>query len=314
MESIYIFFKAIKPLLTRAITLRGVFLDIKVSRLRRILKLNIKGNTSISDADRFSGYLAICKFAAERDDIFNEFKGLSDYRRILEHATKAQGQMYLNIIKSEGRDLLPYFQKFSENDKIGNPRKYKYDVGEFSPTTLRYIKVLTDLKNIFGNVNNFDIAEIGVGYGGQCKIIMDSFIPATYIMIDLDVVLPLVRKYLTRFNIRNIQYLPPNQIGNDRAFDLVISNYAFSECTKNVQDAYINKILCRSKRGYLTCNYISTTVYRKEELCQILLKTHTSLKVIEERPLTTPPTMSPNYIIIWDDTKIPEVSNAYEKQ
>lgn len=147
--------------------------------------------------------------------------------------------------------------------------------------------------------------------GGQCKIISDVFMPGSYTIIDLDVVLPLVRKYLTKLKVENVIYLAPQQIDVDKEYDLVISNYAFSECIKSVQDDFIDKILYRSRRGYLTCNRgyrpsnhsndkpaSSTLPYNKEELCQILSR-RLAIDIMDERPKTAPY----NFIIKWNNAK-----------
>lgn len=283
--------------------LQNLPVEYKINKeMQKALLEIVPTGTSMTDKIEHIGYLAICKLAVEYDDIFKIFKRSKDYIKVLEHVSQGQGKAYLDIIKKMDRGLLGYFSKFKENDKIGSPRTYNYyEVGRFSPTTLRYIKVLMDLKNFFGSLNKLNIVEIGAGYGGQCKIILDIFTPQSYTIIDLGFVLPLIAKYLTKLNIENIVFLTLQQIGDNKEYDLVISNYAFSECTKSVQNDYLNKILFRSRRGYLICNYngasSSTMPYNKKELCEILSKKHT-ITIINEEPKTGPD----NFIIKWDDT------------
>jgi hypothetical protein len=45
-----------------------------------------------------------------------------------------------------------------------------------------------------------------------------------------------------------------NQHQGDVIYDLVISNYAFSELPSELQTRYIEKIILKAKRGYLTIN------------------------------------------------------------
>lgn len=259
--------------------------------------------TSLSETKKY-GYTEICALAVKDDSIFNTFKRDPDYRRVLEHVTEEDGQDYLGIIKEEGKDLLKCFAKFKENDKYGSPITFTYDIGQFSPTTLRYIKVLVDLKNIFGDLDGLDIIEIGGGYGGQCKIISDVFNYGSYTIVDLDTVLPFIQKYLTKLNVKNINYLPPAKISDNRIYDLLISNYAFSECVKVIQDEYIKKILNKSKRGYITYNYDKNentdhpaVPYNRKQITQVLSRNH-RLRILDERPQTG----FANFIIIWDDT------------
>jgi putative sugar O-methyltransferase len=265
--------------------------------------LKWEGNKT-SKTDR-KDYRQICRIAYEDNEVFNSFKRNKDYRKVLEHVSEKQGQAYLKIIKKEGKNLLRFFEKFKENDIYGSPIKYTYDVGRFSPTTLRYVKVLCDLKNIFGDLSAFKIIEIGGGYGGQCKIISDAFGFKSYTIVDLMEVLLLVNKYLERLKVKNFNCVTQDQLSDKTKYDLIISNYAFSECVKRVQDEYINKILNKTKRGYITYNYDSDkstlaspmTPYNRKEVVRILSQKH-ALLIINERPKTGPV----NFIIVWDDT------------
>jgi len=271
-----------------------------INRRRKVLPKSVATGTSITDRSVHIAYLDICRLAVEYDDIFKIFKKSRDYRRVLEHVSRDQGKAYLDIIKKNGREILEYFPKFKENDMLGSPNVFNYEIGRFSPTTLRYIKVSVDLKNLFGDLNNLNIIEIGGGYGGQCKIISDIFTPQSYTIVDLAVVLPLIQKYLTKLNVKNVAFLTPQKIDNSKEYDLVVSNYAFSECIKSMQDDYIDKILFRSRKGYLTCNYdqssSSNTPYNKKELVEILSAKY-DLKIVDEEPKTGPD----NFIITWND-------------
>ena len=84
---------------------------------------------------------------------------------------------------------------------------YDYSpIGKISPSTLRYIKVLSDLILYFGNLDNLRICEVGVGYGGQARIINSIFTPHSYDFVDLNAVLLLAQKYLSnylRFHMKN---------------------------------------------------------------------------------------------------------------
>jgi len=271
--------------------------------LKRCFPKLVHIKTSASDNKRYTN---ICISAYKSDSVFQTFKKHKNYTNIVETVTRDQGQAYLDIIKKEGKDLLKYSSKFKENDKCGSPVVFNYDIGNFSPTTLRYIKVLTDLKNMFGNLNDLDIVEIGGGYGGQCKIIYDVFKFKSYTIIDLETVLPLIQKYLTKLEVKNFICLKPDEIHGQQNYDLIISNYAFSECEKKVQDEYINKIIKKTQKGYITYNYHSKSKenkyklvepYSRQKITQILHENH-HLNILDERPKTGPV----NFIITWNDT------------
>ena len=273
-------------------------LDVKIHRLKSSLPSEIIEKTSFSDL--VEDYKAICQLAAQDNTVFAVFKRSSAYRRVLEHATEAQGQDCFDIIVKEQRDLLQYFPRFHANDLLGDPITFRYAIGRYSPTTLRYIKILGDLKTIFSDLNNLDIIEIGCGYGGQCKVISDVFAYRSYRIIDLSYVMPLIVKYLDRCDVPRVHYGRTNQMVEKDHFDLVISNYAFSECIKKVQDDYMQTILYKSRRGYITYNYDGIsgvdTPYNRGEIVELLSKVHI-VRILDERPKTG----RNNFVIVWGE-------------
>jgi putative sugar O-methyltransferase len=248
--------------------------------------------TSISD---YNEYKQVCLRASENNDVFNNFKKNSAYTTILEHASPQQGEAYLQYILKSDLNL-SYIDKFKENDSQGGAvvSNYQEPFGLISPSTLRYIKVLAELKNLFGSLDNFTICEIGVGYGGQAKMIMDYFKVKEYNFVDLPETLKLTERYLRKFNYENLNYYTSDTLP-EKKYDLVISNYAFTECTKSIQDVYLEKIINHSEKGYITCNHISDlfeiSSYSKEELL-------TLLKDSKEKP-EEPITFNNNYILYW---------------
>ena len=186
---------------------------------------------------------------------FNKFKRNRYYREILEHVTRTQGEGYLKVINSDNRNLINNINEYKFNDLIGSPIKYKYPkIGEISPTTLRYLKVASDIKKYFKNVG-YNFAEIGGGYGGQYLILDKIFDITSYTIFDLNDVNKLIEKYVEHF-LTNSFYRTTtiNQLDNTQSFDFIISNYGFSELPKKLQIVYLNKVIKKSKRGYMTMN------------------------------------------------------------
>ena len=73
--------------------------------------------------------------------------------------------------------------------------------------------------------------------------------------MDLNEVLELNVKYLENFILNSYyQCSTLNQLGSECNFDLVISNFAFSELPRALQIKYVEKVLSKSKRGYLVMN------------------------------------------------------------
>lgn len=192
------------------------------------------------------------------------------------------------------------WQEFAKNDLYGSPIRFTYNIqGQnltLSPTTIRYAKVLCDILSMYDTSNIKSIAEIGIGYGGQCRLIRSKLPDAMYSLVDLPEVIGLAEKYLTHYQEcrDNIRYLDGGHIYTNDEYDLVISNYAFSELKRAVQDMYLDKIILKSKRGYITYNshaYRLLDGYSDDEL---LAKIPGSVR-IDERPLT----YNGNCIIIW---------------
>ena len=205
-------------------------------------------------------YLKCCEVSSKDEMFFETFKINPHYTTILEHVTLEQSQNYLNTIVQENPGLLHEIKdKFSTNDLLGSPKLFKYrlsDGYEFScsPTTIRYVKVLSDLINIFGSLDNLTIAEIGGGYGGLATIISQKFNVKHYYNVDLKWPGRLAKKYTSILGIKNFTSLEPNQIDNFKDIDLVISNYAFSECNLDTRKQYIEHVFSKSKMGYITHN------------------------------------------------------------
>lgn len=288
---------------------RKIILPLKFL-LKKYFPALIYIRTSGSD---IKSYKEVCLLAAKDDFVFNTFRRHKDYAHIVgEGGEEEVCRAALDIIQRDCPDLAKYSKKFEESEKYGNPVIHKYDFGEFSNTTIKCIKVLCQFKNIFGSLDGYDIIEIGGAYGSQCKIISDVFNFRSYTLVDLAEVLPLVQKYLTKLKVQNVFYLPPDKISNNGIYDLIISNSAFAECERFIQDDYIDKILKRVKRGFIIYNsdthpsqkYDPVRPYYRKEIIQILSKYH-NLKIFEDyRHYSFSSPFYHNPIIVWDDTSI----------
>lgn len=205
----------------------------------------------------YNRYLNLSEFAADDNEVFKNFKIHPDYHYMLEHVREDHGKIYIEQIKVNAPYLLQFLPKFITNDTLGNPKRYYYETiqATVSPTTLRYIKVLADICNLFGSLDDLDIVEIGVGYGGQCKIINDCFKPKSYTLIDLPGALLLSKRCLDHFKVKNVIYKPAKEL-TKKEYDFCISNYAFTEIGRNYQDFYVDRVISGSNKGYMTCNFM----------------------------------------------------------
>jgi len=275
--------------------LRNINLKLR-SKFKQFDFVGAIGNRSVSDNGE---YVASVNEAISSYKAFSKFKRDPRYQAILEHATCQQGHAYLEIIKSQSPSFLFKIDVFKENDLVGGAKLHNYEeIGAISPSTLRYIKVASDLLKIFGNNIGGRIAEIGVGYGGQLLIADKIFKFKQYDLFDLPPVLILASKYIESHTLRSAyQTISLNQHRGDVIYDLVISNYAFSELSADLQKRYIEKIISKSKRGYLTMNSgKQNSAFTDNKLSlDVMRKLLPHFEILEERPLTHPG----NYIIIW---------------
>lgn len=260
-----------------------------MKRITRRNKLARRLSTSYSDNQVYPN---ICIKASMDLTVFSNFRRNKIYQKTLEHVSFDLGKAYLQEIP---KSLFEKMDSFKKNDEWGNPELYEYpQIGKISPSTLRYIKVLGDLLNLFETLDNLNICEIGVGYGGQCRIINSVTSPNHYTLVDIQPALMLTQRYLDNYILNSVvSYKTMNELEIQK-YDLVISNYAFSELPRNIQDVYLNKIILNSKKGYITFNemvpeYFNS--YKRDELIDIIPNSH----INEEIPLTHPK----NCIIVW---------------
>lgn len=285
------------------LTIYGLFgLIEEISDRRKCWVLSSKlskeslSKTSISDA---TPYVLVCELAKTDNEVFDNFRRCMEYRLILEHVNKRFGNKYLQIALQHP-NWKTYFEKIKSQNKVGNPilKKFKY-VGNTSPTSLRYLKVLTDLERFFGNLDNFTIAEIGAGFGGQAHAITSNFNVNKYFIFDLPEVNWLINRFLINLiETNNYEFIDGREDLNlDQEFDLVLSNYAFSELNRETQEKYLYGVLLKSQRGYITWNELSfrsLNGFSKKEL----INTIPNSFMIPEDPLTYPN----NEIIVWGPT------------
>lgn len=246
------------------------------------------------------GYVAFVEQALADHAVFSNFKQSPVYQEILEHTSEEQGRQYLQIIANQTPHFMEMLGRFAVNDLVGGANVVRFsDQCILSPSTLRYVKVASDLTHLFGaGLQGAHVAEIGVGYGGQRLVLDQLYRFRSYDMFDLPPVLGLVSKYLESHLLQSsYRTRTLNMHDGERAYDLVISNYAFSELPTAVQRMYVEKVLKKSSRGYLTMNSgLPDSLYSEgrmslEEIQSVIPNT----RVLEERPHS----FRGNYLLVW---------------
>ena len=244
----------------------------------------------ISSVSENTDYPQLCLQAAENELAFSKFKQEPKYRMILEHVHPELGYRYYLLSERLYEDKMQLLEVASINDSVGGAEAYSYPFGSYSPTTLRYFKVACDLDSIFENMSEMRVLEIGGGYGGQC--VVSNYVSGfkSWTIVDLPEVNALQEKYLSNFPVSAAKCISYKDIGRDDGeYDLVISNYAFTECVRDVQSKYIQKYMSNNERIYMTLNFIPnlsgevSDMFAKEELVTAL-----ELNENDELPLTFP--------------------------
>ncbi|MBM3198333.1 MAG: putative sugar O-methyltransferase [Chlamydiae bacterium] len=250
-----------------------------------------------------SDYPEFCQQVAEDANLFQIFKSHPRYQHMLEHVSYTTGVQYLEAIEKKYPFILEQIEKHKENDKFGSPDTYFFGktYGILSPTTLRYMKVAGDLFSLFGSLEGQSIIEIGVGYGGQCKILSNLWNFDKYTLIDLPEACQLAKLYLAKLDIKNVCFFGNQEISQPMHCDLLISNYAFSEISSDEQLNYIKHVINGARNGYMTCNFISDHFsihsLSLEELLRLLQKPGREVSILPEEPNTH----LQNVIVTWKE-------------
>ena len=196
--------------------------------------------------------------AAVDERVFATFRRQPVYRSIVETLSAEQGAEFLSAIDD------PLVRRLclasAAADCVGGPTTFPYEGVALSPTTLRYGKVLCDLQRFFPKYPRMRrIVEIGVGYGGLARLVWEHHLLAetmleTYVGIDLAPVAMLARRYMDLCTSGNNVIFLASEDTAVEDWDLVISNYAFSELDRTLQESYLARVLENASAGYLTMN------------------------------------------------------------
>lgn len=262
-------------------------------------------NGQIALADSITGrdepYLTICLKAATTPYYFQNFRSLNEYTHAVEISNgKPFAEYLLDQASDETWSKLNSFKKL---ESFGNPRTTYYpSLGNFSATTLRYILIADEIGKLFKLPDQAKIVEIGAGFGGQCYVLSQVASVARYYIYDLPEPTALIQKMMGVLGIKNVTCLPTDAPLPEERIDLFISNYSFSECDKQVQLDYFERVLKKADRGYViynqTSHYYGLSSLSPIELIQLLERNGVHAKVMSE----TIPTFDSNLLILWDKT------------
>jgi hypothetical protein len=269
--------------------------------LLRLLHKNtpFSRNSGVSDSES-TYYSSFVQSAVRSEAVFKSFRRNFYYRQILEHVNFKLGLEYLSRLSDQSKSDLHVSQVIAALSTIGSPRRFYFpNLGLVSPTLIRYKHVSQELKELFGESVGKDVVEIGVGFGGQYALLINSCDIKKYTMFDLPQVIQLTHKVLNASGIDDSRIVQGDiEDPSIQGCDLVISNYAFSELPREIQIKYIHGVFAKSRRGYLIMNSGKTDIsgrssgkFALQELQELL----PPFEVLDENPLTGPD----NYVIVW---------------
>ena len=193
-------------------------------------------------------YSDIVDDAINNESTFKNFKRNSKYNSIVGMCNELQAKKWLERAEKEFPQIIESIDTFKKNDTIGNPGLWdskKY--GMISSDTMHRINTLCDIEKYFGGLNNKNVVEIGVGYGGLCFVLSSFYDIKSYELVDLDNVVALSKKYLTALNVEA-------NSGETEDFDLTISEFCIAELDNKGISDYYQRYIQKSKSINLMMN------------------------------------------------------------
>jgi len=264
----------------------------------------IDKNRSNSDDGLF---LYNVKEAVYNERKFNKFRNNFFWKSVVENTSYNEALIYLKNINrkylnNQNTENTKIFEYLEQIDKLFSAKTFYFSTinKKISGNSIRYLKQSADIKKIFNKKKFKEVVEIGVGCGLQCLILDHLLQIRKYILVDVDLVLKLSKKFLENFILKlSYDFKTLNNFDNIGKYDLVISNYAFSELPKNLQLMYLDKIILRAKNGYLTMNTGTKYSYNHNDKHKHLSQQYLLSKIKNSKILEDPINIKSNYIIYW---------------
>jgi len=275
----------------------------KVSTLAILMVFSFQSLIGESITGWDSTYHDMCIKAVNDPWYFERFRSLSDYGHVLE--VGAGGDFARYLLQNASQETLKKMNSFQKLETIGSPvTGYYQGIGTFSGTTLRYVVIADQIKKLFKLPDNAKIVEIGAGFGGQCFILSQVQSFSKYYIYDLPQPELLIEKMMRVLSVQNVTCMPIESELPENNIDLVISNYAFSECSRATQLDYFERVIKKSTRGYFIYNQIAGRVYGLNYVSPTefiaLLKNNGMNPTVYAEPVATD---VDNMLIVWDKTK-----------
>ena len=182
------------------------------------------------------------------------FRRIHAVRQVVETLGPVDGRYFSKWIRDNAPNYLTD-QRVAAIDSWGNPIRWPGAClgtpRSFSPTTLRYLAHALWLKKEGFVKEGGTVVEIGVGFGGLAA--MNAIVSnATTIMIDLPPVAEAAMLQMKELGLGNFASIDHSKAtASDVCF---ISNYAFTELSREMQDAYADQFIRHADRGVILSN------------------------------------------------------------
>lgn len=215
--------------------------------------INREGSGSASISGDMS-WTKVCSALADGSLRSHNYRRLVAVKQVVETVGVSDARFYAKRIKQWNPEWLED-PKVAEIDKWGNPMRCpRLLLGTsraFSPTTLRYLATASWLKRSGKLHKGTRIVEIGVGFGGLAA--MNSIVSGVNTtLVDLPQVEKAALLMLSENGLKGCAELSGGIAPSSVPF--VISNYAFTELSADLQNDYLEHYLKKAEHGMIMSN------------------------------------------------------------
>ena len=224
----------------------------------REIKRPVSSAGSIDSADgSISGTMdwpRACAALANGTWTSKNFRRTHAVRQVVETLGPVDGRYFSKWIRDNAPEYLTD-RRVAAVDTWGDPIRWPAAClgtsRAFSPTTLRYLAHALWLKREGFVMEGGSVIELGVGFGGLAA--MNAIVSkATTIMVDLP---PVAEAAMLQMNELGLGKFASTDHAKAAAGDVCfISNYAFTELSRDMQDTYADQFIRHADRGVILSN------------------------------------------------------------
>lgn len=240
-------------------------------------------------------YSDFCKRVIEDSCLYSTFRSHPLYQVFQENLNDESAQKHLSYMQLFYPHLLLEQTLITSLDALGSPKTIEYldtnsGRARISYPTVHNLKIAGDVEKMMGSLTGKTIVQIGAGDGTLCKIFVTLHRPARYCIVDLAPSLELVKTTLADWEVKGIELYTPETFVSQEPIDLVISSFAFTESSRELQKLYLKNIIQHAKKGYLDCRFplrhFGVKVWTQEQIIAQLKSIGKHTRIIQQEPLT----------------------------